>query len=310
MTSTIRTYLRNNVFNRKGGYRCCINPYGRLDYYDIHHKCLGDTSNTTTDMYFDQLGNLIKIQFPIIKGNPRKIKQMNEKKRNNETYGQTAEYALCKHYNLRCNISDDRIDTILYDKIIKQLEIEPLNGPRPIESVGFKNGAVDFICEGNMTLSLKTLKKYDGKICPQNIGQSTLKSWDKRMGTSFNGELSKNNERLEIIKNDLNSHISRYAKNIFCCDRLLLISNCEKTPKIEYLPKIDPDYFNDKVLNLTRPVYEERWDIKRQKYNEYSSQVTMIWNKKNIVIGEFQFHKSSRKEIKFRFYKTFLHRLK
>ena len=50
--------------------------------------------------------------------------------------------------------------------------------------------------------------------------------------------------------------------------------------------------------------------IKRQKYNEYSSQVTMIWNKKNIVIGEFQFHKSSRKEIKFRFYKTFLHLLK
>ena len=55
MTSTIptiRTYLRNNVFNRKGGYRCCINPYGRLDYYDIHQKCLGDTSNTTTDIYF------------------------------------------------------------------------------------------------------------------------------------------------------------------------------------------------------------------------------------------------------------------
>lgn len=231
------------------------------------------------------------------------IKQI--KIHNNETYGQTAEYTICKFLNLKCYISDSRIDTSLCDKLIKQLTTFQWLGPKPIESIGYKNGSVDFKCEDGSTLSLKTLKKYDGKICPQNIGQSTLKSWDKRMKTDFNGELSKNKERQEMIKTNLKFHLEEYIKNIFCCNHLLLIYDCDNIPIIEYIPIIDNKYFQDKNILLTRPIYEERWDEKRQKNNEYSTQVEMTLNEKRIIIGEFQFHKSSRKEIKFRFYKKF-----
>jgi hypothetical protein len=227
------------------------------------------------------------------------------KNKNNETSGQTAEYAICKHFGINCDISESRIDSTLCEKIIQLLPNVYFKA-RPIESIGSKNGKTDFKCEGGKTLSVKSLMKNEGKICPQTIGQPTLKKWDSNNETGFNGYLGKNEERLDIIKENILAHLNDYLKHTFCCDDLLLISNCNKTPIVEFLSKINNEYFNDKDVYLTRPEYEEKWNEKKQKTSEYSSQVKMNLSGDDIVVGEFQFHKNSRKQIKFRFYKTFL----
>ena len=47
-----------------------------------------------------------------------------------------------------------------------------------VKHIGGDNDSIDFICNNNKSLSLKTLKKNDGKICPQK-GQPTYKSFHK-----------------------------------------------------------------------------------------------------------------------------------
>lgn len=229
-----------------------------------------------------------------------------KKLNNNETIGQTAEYAICKFFHLNCNISETRIDNIICEQIINLLKNWPKKIPKPIKCIGYQNKAIDFKLENNTTLSVKTLKKNDGKICPQSIGQSTLKSWDKRNYTDFSGSLEKNPERLEMIKRDINSFLKDYLENTYCCTHLLLFSNCEKKPIMEFLTRIDNKYFYDKKILFERPIYEERWDDKKLKNNEFSSIIKMHVNDQLVNIGEFQFHKTSRHVLKFRFYKKFL----
>ena len=218
---------------------------------------------------------------------------------NNETIGQTAEYALCKCFNLHCTIKKERIDEGICDSIIEQCKT--FTFPKVIESVGYKNGSVDYICEGNKTLSLKTLKANDGKICPQVIGQPTLKRWDLYWKLDFNGALDKNPMRFEWIKANIHTFLNEMLKYTYCCDYLVLISNCNKTPQIEYLRKI-PNYFTSQVIEYTRDVYEETYNPVKQKYSEFSTTLKIG----SLPIGEIQFHKSSRKQVKFRFYKRFL----
>ena len=89
----------------------------------------------------------------------------------------------------------------------------------------------------------------------------------------------------------------------------LLLPNCDKTPSVEFLhkPLIMP-FFVDQELSFNegRDTYFERWDEKKQKHCEFSSTVYMRQGDEKRRVGEFQFHKGSRKELKFRFYKEFL----
>ena len=219
---------------------------------------------------------------------------------NNETIGQSAEYALCKHFNIECQIDSKRIDPKICESILKQCTL--FTFPKIQKSIGYKNNKVDYVCEDSKTLSLKTLKRNDGKICPQVIGQPTLKKWDSHWKLNFNGDLSKNKERFEWIKSNIHLFLNEMLKYTYCCDYLILIRDCDKNPKIEYLRKIEPTYFTDQLIEYTRNHYEEVYNEKKQKYSEFATTLKI----NNQSIGEIQFHKSSRQQVKFRFFRSFL----
>ena len=232
---------------------------------------------------------------------------------NNETIGQSCEAVICNIYNITCHINKDRRSSIIERRITKQILDQNILKELPCKvksSVGYKNGSIDFILENNQTLSLKTLKYKKGKICPQKVGQPTLKSWDKIWKqNTFLGELDKNPLRWKFIKDNIHHYLNIMLNNTFCCDYLLIITNCLESPNCKLFHKLDFKYFNNQNIIYSRHEYEERWNSKKNKTSEFSSTIKMKINEELITIGEFQFHKSSRKELKFRFYETFLQKL-
>ena len=140
----------------------------------------------------------------------KSIKLIENKQMNNETIGQTAEYAMCGHFGIKTSISESRISKQICDKILPQLKLFDL--PDVTESIGHKNTSVDFKCLDGKTLSVKTLKRDDGKICPQVIGQPTLKRWDLHWSLDYNGELSKNYERFVWIKTNIHRFLNEMLK--------------------------------------------------------------------------------------------------
>jgi len=234
---------------------------------------------------------------------------------NNETIGQSAEYTICINSNIVCHIDYNRINKIMVRRINKLLKENNIlsNIPTIIDSCGYKNGSVDFKLKHNKTLSLKTLKYKYGKVCPQKVGQPTLKSWDKIWNTNWNGELNKNTNRWEFIKSNIHTYLNRMLEGVFCCDYLIIIKNCNYLPSIKLYKKENLikklNYFNDQDIIYSREIYEEKWNEKKQKYSEMSSTIKLIINGNEIKIGEFQFHKSSRQELKFRFWDNFIQML-
>jgi hypothetical protein len=252
----------------------------------------------------------------MLKEKEKKIKKSNNN-HNNETIGQCAEAAVCEHYNIEYCISEQRLDNNTKQKLIKLLKDKDLKNILSceiIESCGYKNGSIDFKLEGGKTLSLKTLKWKGGKICPQKVGQPTLKSWDNIWKQEFSGAVNKNPERWKFIKSNIHKYLNTMLEGVFCCDNLLIIKNCSsENPCLTYYEtkslKKKLDYFKDQIIIYTREEYEERWNQNKKKNSEMSSTISMDLSGERIVIGEFQFHKNSRKELKFRFMNTFLEKL-
>ena len=98
-----------------------------------------------------------------------------------------------------------------------------------------------------MIVHLKTTKKFDGKICPQNIGQPTYNSFDTYWNLDYEGEYEKNELRLDFIKQNIKNFLNTMLKNLFCCDYVVYGYDCEKNIKIEILKKpTSINYFDNK----------------------------------------------------------------
>ena len=234
---------------------------------------------------------------------------------NNETIGQSAEYSLCKVAKIKCNIDPKRINIISVDKFYRLFKKENIleRLPEIKDSCGFKNGSVDYNLENNQTLSLKTLYYKDGKICPQKVGQPTLNAWDAIWETGWSGEFNKNPERWDFIRDNIHKYLNKMLEGLFCCDYLIIIKDCIENPRILFYNKESLKeslhYFQTQPIIYTRENYEERWNEKKQKNSEFSSTIKLNIEGNIIKIGEFQFHKSSRKVLKFRFFCEFLQML-
>ena len=238
----------------------------------------------------------------------------------NETYGITAEACLAEVYGIPHNIAElkrTRIDNEIKETM--RLEFEKFRAENPeivIESSeGFMNGKVDFRVVGNKTLSLKTLQKKGGKICPQG-GQPTYKSFHNERNFPEcpipPAELSRgesNSLRFNWMKDHIELYLKRMYDNTFCCDYLVLMNNCKTKPSTEILMKKQIDFSN---ISFTKDTYEEKVDEKRKGGRcEFSSEPLMKLENGTIVkIGEIQFHfkheARGRDVIKFRFHKKFL----
>tara|TARA_B100001564_G_scaffold355576_1_gene368136 strand:+ start:2116 stop:2946 length:831 start_codon:yes stop_codon:yes gene_type:complete len=232
-------------------------------------------------------------------------KKENKNKINNETIGIAYEKAWCIVSDIDCNYEEDRINYEYVNKFIPKIKVFLKENPKfiALKHIGIDNGNIDFIIQDNKTLSLKTLKKYDGKICPQNIGQPTYKRFDEIWGLEYEGKYEKNPLRLEFITTNINIFLNKMFENLFCCDWEIVGYNCEKNIKIDVLKKpTNMNYFDNLQLTFTRPKYEEKWNEIKQKNSEYSSIIKL----NGAPVGELQFHKTSRQVIKFRFFSKFL----
>lgn len=242
--------------------------------------------------------------------------ECNSNNLNNETIGQSAEYAICVAANIECNIAEGRINKSISDKLVEIIHEEKILNLLPdeiCESCGYKNGSIDFKLKNGETLSLKSLKYKDGKVCPQKVGQPTLKSWDNTWETGWNGQLEYNQKRWDFIKSNIYKYLNKMIENIFCCDYLIILKNCGSNPSISFfdkkLLKNKMDFFKDQPIIYTREEYEEKWNEKKKKYSEMSCTIKIKMSGELINVGEFQFHKNSRKQLKFRFWGLFLQKL-
>jgi hypothetical protein len=215
---------------------------------------------------------------------------------NNESFGITCEYILCKIYNLSNNL-ESRINNqyiLELNLILNKFKAELLTiyNLKCIEYIGYNNNMHDFICQNiksklNYTLSIKSNKNYNTLVCPQVIGQCTFNSLVKYIQSyKKNIKINTKYQLKKFIKNNLLFMFNIYFKNLFCCDYLLWIY---KNKDISYVLLKKPNTLKIKsnLLKLNNNISKWR-ESNILKYNNKS-------------IGQFQIH-NNRNCIKFRFY--------
>ena len=114
------------------------------------------------------------------------------------------------------------------------------------EHLGGDNGKVDFKGELDdpwnpepnirINVSMKTLKRKDGKIAPQG-GQMTYNSFDtifdcEKPDSSISRVVA-NTRRWNWIRENIAEFLFTMQERLFCCDVLLLLENCEKNPTFQ-----------------------------------------------------------------------------
>jgi len=237
-------------------------------------------------------------------------------KYNNETYGMSFEKFLCDIHNVQNTIEPCRCQTEFIDKLYKSniSELLEKNNILIVEHQGKDNGDVDFkinLDNRPATLSAKTTMGKHGKICPQG-GQPTYKSFDrKRNLTTKTANLDRqkaNCIRFEWLKNNIHSYLNEMQARTFCCDCLLYLNNCKKNPQAILVKNKKYDFTKMKIT-YSRPNYEKKPHKKKPApaTTEFSTTIYAIIDGKTEQIGEFQFHKSSRQQVKFRFYSKLFH---
>ena len=216
------------------------------------------------------------------------------RKINNETFGISVENAICNLFRL------DKPEH-LEKRSNREIEIKSRNTiievfkkiPRPKKYVGAEKGEyggqskspVDFILDGDKTLSLKT--NIGNRVCPPEIGQPSIETFKKHFAylitdiNNFNQESFK-----ELVFESIDELMNNYLIYLFDCDYLLWIYLNREEYKYKILSNEITFKFDKSKFTFTRNIDN--------------------WNESNTVkycgipIGEFQVHKN-RNCLKFRF---------
>lgn len=219
-------------------------------------------------------------------------------KETTETFGMSAESAICEHFKLkqpdsfatRCSPAIKQELAPVIDAAFKVL-------PKAVKHTGSESGergeqskcSYDFLLEGNKTLSLKTNK---GKmVCPPEVGQPGAKTCLEYFRQFFpDGTKEISNEDFKVmVYNHIADILPIYIEHLFDSDWLLWI----------YLEKSNYAF---KAISQS-DIKEYKWDKKKFSFTKPSLDQ---WNESNtlkydgITIGEFQVH-THRSCFKFRF---------
>lgn len=224
---------------------------------------------------------------------------------NNEQIGVSAEIAIADIFNV--SISDkyrsrgvenitEAIKPIVNDIFTAN------NIPRPIRHAAENQNVIDFILEGDKTLSVKTNKQKLGKAAPQKIGQASSNTWfsilAERLGIAYIPTAYP--EKVKLFKiialTRIEELLTIYWEYMFDCDFLIHIFNVvdredkpTNDPKYIVIKKSSSPIWDPKKITFTRPTVSEWNESNTVKY-EYDG----------IAIGEFQVH-NNRDNFKFRF---------
>ena len=233
---------------------------------------------------------------------PEVIKELNLKPMGNtETIGMTTEYMICQYAGILFVGNISRVNMIFVDKFYTTLKENLDNiliGIEILEHIGSKNGSVDFKLNNGTTLSVKSNYSGDKKVCPQKIGQPTLKKFSEHFSKFSQQNMITNKEQVrQIIETYYHLMLKEYFNYLFCCDKFLWIYY-DKTKLTSVLlsnNEMQYKYLNHENLKLHKGSNKTDWN---------SAQIIYDNNK----IGEFQIH-NNRDCIKFRFYMLNLNKI-
>jgi hypothetical protein len=227
------------------------------------------------------------------------------KQRNNETLGATAEYVICDYFKLKIPVSSNlitRADKSLIKSITPAIVSAFKELPKAITYVGTEGGSrqgskssIDFVLEGDRSLSLKTNVSKSNKVCPPEIGQPSFKTFDHYFsGSGFYTPPINEQKFKEMVINNPQFLFFKYVEKLFDCDELLWIYG-ENPALTSFDFKIVSSNQIENQLSIFNNKEMYAFTRSLQEWNESN---TMKYN--NVSIGEFQVH-SMRGSLKFRF---------
>lgn len=219
-----------------------------------------------------------------------------EAKQTTETFGMTAEKAICDIFGLECPESfRTRCSAKLQDEITSTIFSAFSELPKAIKHTGSEKGergkeskcSYDFVLEGGKTMSLKT---NTGKmICPPEVGQPGAETCYLYFGHLTDADHIDETVFKEMVLSRIADMMPIYISHLLDSDYLLWIY--KKKNAYEY--KIfNSDFANDFI-----------WDVSKFSFTKPTLDA---WNESNtlkydgVSIGEFQVHRS-RSCYKFRF---------
>ena len=219
---------------------------------------------------------------------------------NNETLGQSAEKVICDLSKLDSSHLNGRSDKT-YEEILTPLITKALNElPSVIKHTGLEEGkrgghsksSVDFYLSEEKSLSVKTNKNSNMKVCPSEVGQSSWSVLNKYFKEILQMNNIKNLDRdnfKQIVFSSIDLIIPIYLDHLLST-RLFIMDN-QKKSKFYYkiIQKINLSRFNWNVnmFSFTKDI------------NSWNESCTVKYN--GISLGEFQLHSNRSPNKKFRF---------
>ena len=173
--------------------------------------------------------------------------------------------------------------------------------PKPTRHIAEDQNPIDFMLEGDKTLSVKSNMRDAGKIAPQNIGQPTSSTfWEllphlvpegsdpKRLSYADSAKLFK-----QVALADTVTLLTEYWKNLFDCDYLIYVydvltasNQLSKSTAARLFEKSKSPQWEKSKISFT------------QSLTTWNESCTVKYN--GVSIGEFQVH-NNRNCFKFRF---------
>ena len=173
--------------------------------------------------------------------------------------------------------------------------------PKPTRHIAEDQNPIDFMLEGDKTLSVKSNMRDAGKIAPQNIGQPTSSTfWEllpqlvpegsdpKRLSYADSAKLFK-----QVALTDTVTLLTEYWKNLFDCDYLIYVyyvlaavNQLSRSPSARLFEKSKSPQWEKSKISFT------------QSLATWNESCTVKYN--GVSIGEFQVH-NNRDCFKFRF---------
>lgn len=228
------------------------------------------------------------------------VKLLKDKETTNETFGISAEKAICDLFNLDYPNS---FKTRSSKNIVRKLKPVILDVfkelPKPIKhsgsEVGTRGGAskssFDFILEGNKKLSLKT--NFGKMVCPPEVGQPNDKTCYLYFKDYIDGDkVTKENFKIMVYEH-IEDILPIYMNHLFDSDYLLRISLIKKGKKESYKAEVYEQFYGNffkwEKLNFS---------FSKKQISDWKVSNTVYYNDNKI--GEFEVH-NSRNCYKFRF---------
>lgn len=220
---------------------------------------------------------------------------LTKREQTTETLGISIEGATCEIYHLEKPAHfERRVDPKIMTEVRPTILEVFSKIPEPIRYIGNEKGkrggtsksSIDFMLQGEKTLSLKT--NIGSRVCPPEIGQPSLKTFKLYFSHLIeNPDTFSREDFKKIVLEHTAELMKTYLKFLLDCDYLLWIY--KKKQNYEYKTLEGGQSYNFEQKNFT-----------------FTKNLS-TWNESNTVkyygvtIGEFQVHKN-RGSLKFRFH--------